>query len=114
MIVVGFGLAWASYTAMFWGWSMVKGYNLTLGQIVSPKPYSGAWPPAAAGAVTASSTSGTSSSTGSSIGSILGITPAQPGVSNANPLTGAQPPTNVNGGSAGQNGPLPPEGSGTE
>jgi hypothetical protein len=76
VIVVGFALAWTSYTAMFWGYSLVKGYNLTLGQIVSPKAYTGTWPPPAAGAVTASSsssgTSATSPSTATQVGADVG------------------------------------------
>ena len=50
MVWIGMGLVWAGYTAGLYGWSLVRGYNLTLAQMISPtKWYSGTWPPAAAG-----------------------------------------------------------------
>lgn len=51
------GLLWGSYTLMFWGWTMVKGYSITLPQIVMPGDYKGTWPPSAATASTVSSSS---------------------------------------------------------
>ena len=50
MVWLGFGLGWLGYTAGLYGYSLVRGYNLTLAQMVSPtKWYAGKWPPAAAG-----------------------------------------------------------------
>jgi hypothetical protein len=42
---IGFGLLWSGYTLMFWGWCKVKGYDITLGEIVIPKHFTGTWPP---------------------------------------------------------------------
>ena len=43
-------LVWAGYSVGLYGYSLVRGYNLTLAQMVSPtKWYSGQWPPAKAG-----------------------------------------------------------------
>lgn len=40
-------LVWAGYSQGLFGWSLWQGYNLTLGELMSPiHPYSGAWPPA--------------------------------------------------------------------
>jgi hypothetical protein len=45
---IGMGLGWLGYALGLWGWSLLRGYNVTLGQLMSPlHPYSGAWPPAA-------------------------------------------------------------------
>jgi hypothetical protein len=50
VIFIGFGMVWFGYTTMFWGYSLVKGYNLSLKQIVSPANYyTGTWPPKLAG-----------------------------------------------------------------
>lgn len=46
MVVLGMGLLWGSYTLSFWGWTLVKGYDLPLTQLVKPAAYSGKWPPA--------------------------------------------------------------------
>lgn len=46
MVVLGMGLLWGSYTVVFWGWSLVKGYDLPLTTIVKPVTYAGPWPPA--------------------------------------------------------------------
>jgi hypothetical protein len=44
---IGMGLGWLGYSLGLWGWSLLRGYNVTLGQLMSPAhPYSGAWPPA--------------------------------------------------------------------
>ena len=46
MIPIGFGLAWFGYALAFWGHALVKGYNLSFAQVVSPVSfYRGAWPP---------------------------------------------------------------------
>lgn len=45
MPAIGMGLLWAGYTLMFWGFSLVKGYDLGIADIVIPGHYKGAWPP---------------------------------------------------------------------
>lgn len=48
MPAIGMGLGWLGYALGLWGYSLIRGYNVTLGQLMSPlHPYSGAWPPAA-------------------------------------------------------------------
>jgi len=37
-------LLWGSYTVVFWGWTLVKGYDLPLTTIVKPSAYAGACP----------------------------------------------------------------------
>jgi hypothetical protein len=50
MVWIGMTLVWAGYSVGLYGYSLVRGYNLTLAQMVSPtKWYSGQWPPAKAG-----------------------------------------------------------------
>ena len=50
MVWLGFGLGWMGYAVGLYGYALVRGYNLTLAQMVSPaKWYQGKWPPAAAG-----------------------------------------------------------------
>src|SRR5215472_5131127 len=50
MVVIGFGLAFVSYTFGLYGWTLVRGYNITLKQLVSPTQfYTGKWPPGPAG-----------------------------------------------------------------
>jgi hypothetical protein len=47
MVAVAFLLIWGGYSAGLWGWCLIRDYNLTLPQLVSPtRPYSGPWPPA--------------------------------------------------------------------
>lgn len=36
MPAIGFGLAWGGYTGMLWAWCLLRGYNVTLGQLVNP------------------------------------------------------------------------------
>jgi hypothetical protein len=46
MLPFGIGLAWLGYTVLFWGRSLVKGWNLSFADIASPtKFYTGQWPP---------------------------------------------------------------------
>jgi hypothetical protein len=46
MIPVGMGLAWVGYVVFFYGYSLVKGYDLSFSEIVSPVNfYQGDWPP---------------------------------------------------------------------
>src|SRR5262249_32016594 len=50
MVWLGFGIMWAAYTTGLYGYSLIRGYNLTLAQMASPAHwYTGKWPPAAAG-----------------------------------------------------------------
>ena len=50
MVWLGFGLAWLGYTTGLYGYSLVRGYNLTLAQMASPVNwYGGKWPPQPAG-----------------------------------------------------------------
>jgi hypothetical protein len=50
MVWLGFGIAWAGYTAGLYGYSLIRGYNLSLAQMVSPVHwYAGKWPPQPAG-----------------------------------------------------------------
>jgi hypothetical protein len=50
VVWIGFGLVWLGYTGGLYGYSLIRGYNLTLAQMVSPTGwYGGKWPPAAAG-----------------------------------------------------------------
>lgn len=46
MTAVGFGVAWLGFTVGLYGYSLVKGYDLSFGQLVHPKNYyKGSWPP---------------------------------------------------------------------
>ncbi len=50
MIAIAMALGWASYTLMLWGYTLLRGYNISLVQLVNPvHNYTGQWPPAAAG-----------------------------------------------------------------
>ena len=47
MVAAGMLLIWGSWSVGLWGWCLLRDYDLTFGQLVSPThPYSGAWPPA--------------------------------------------------------------------
>lgn len=39
------GLLWLGYGVTFWGWSMVKGYQLSASDVFLPGHYKGKWPP---------------------------------------------------------------------
>ena len=40
-------LIWGGYSTGLWGWCLIRDYDLTFGQLLSPShPYAGAWPPA--------------------------------------------------------------------
>jgi hypothetical protein len=53
MVALGFGLFWLSYAMGTWGYSLVRGYNLSGKQIMSPVGfYTGKWPPQLAGNTT--------------------------------------------------------------
>jgi hypothetical protein len=50
MLPVGMLLMWAGYSVSLWGWCLIRGYDVTLGQLMSPThPYGSgkgqAWPP---------------------------------------------------------------------
>lgn len=48
MVAVGMLLIWGGYSVTLWGWCLLRNYNVTLGQLMSPvHPYAGKWPPAA-------------------------------------------------------------------
>jgi hypothetical protein len=36
MPAIGMGLAWAGYTGMLWAYCLIRGYDVTLGQLVNP------------------------------------------------------------------------------
>ena len=51
MLPVGMLLTWAGYSVSLWGWCLLRGYDVTLGQLMSPvHPYGSGkgqpWPPA--------------------------------------------------------------------
>lgn len=49
MLGISLLVAWLSYGAGYWGYSLVKGYNLSLLEIIGPvNYYSGSWPPGTA------------------------------------------------------------------
>lgn len=46
MLAAGMLLIWAGWSVNLWGYCLLRGYNVTLGQLVSPvHPYAGPWPP---------------------------------------------------------------------
>lgn len=50
MAAIGFGLVWGGWAIGFWGYCLIRGYNITFGQLVNPvHPYGSkkgeAWPP---------------------------------------------------------------------
>lgn len=45
MPAIGMGMLWAAYTLGFWGFTLVKGYDIGIGEIVVPGRYKKAWPP---------------------------------------------------------------------
>lgn len=50
MLPVGMLLVWAGYSVSLWGWCLIRGYDVTLGQLMSPThPYGAGkgqtWPP---------------------------------------------------------------------
>lgn len=50
MVWLGMGIVWAGYTWGLYGYCLIRGYNITLHQVVSPTQwYSGKWPPQPAG-----------------------------------------------------------------
>jgi hypothetical protein len=50
VIAIGFGLFWVSSGFVLYGYSLIRGYDLTIGNIMSPTHfYTGKWPPKPAG-----------------------------------------------------------------
>ena len=54
MLAAGMLIIWGGYSVSLWGWCLLQGYNVTLGQLMSPvHPYGSgkgqAWPPALMG-----------------------------------------------------------------
>jgi hypothetical protein len=50
MVAVGFLLIWSGYSVGLWGWCLLRDYDLSMGQLMSPfHPYAGPWPPAKIG-----------------------------------------------------------------
>lgn len=50
MLAVGFLIMWGGYSMSLWGWCLLRGYDVTLGQLMSPThPYGSgkgqSWPP---------------------------------------------------------------------
>jgi len=50
VLAVGMLVVWSGYSVGLWGWCLLRGYNVTLGQLMSPvHPYGSAkgqaWPP---------------------------------------------------------------------
>jgi len=47
MVAVAFLLLWGGYGTGLFGWCLLRDYDVTLGQLMSPfHPYAGPWPPA--------------------------------------------------------------------
>lgn len=45
-VVIAFAVMWTAYTVIFTGYSWLRGYDISFGEIVSPLHwYSGPWPP---------------------------------------------------------------------
>jgi len=47
---IGFGMLWAGYAISFWGYTLIRGYNVTFPQLINPvHPYGTTkgqvWPP---------------------------------------------------------------------
>lgn len=54
MLAVGMLVIWGGYSVSLWGWCLLQGYDVTLGQLMSPvHPYGSgkgqSWPPPALG-----------------------------------------------------------------
>jgi hypothetical protein len=104
MIAVGFLLTWFGYSVSLWGWCLLRGYDVTLGQLMSPAhPYGSGknqpWPPGQIGdsRVFPGGTSGTAPAT----------TAPKPGTTAPKPAPGA----NVAPGNPAPSGRLGPGGT---
>ena len=96
MLAVGMLLTWAGYSVTLWGWCLIRGYDVTLGQLMSPThPYGSgkgqAWPPPVMspdvifpGARSGKASAAASSAAASSSGTPAGAVPVnQPGIAPA-------------------------------
>lgn len=45
MPAIGFGMLWTGYTLLFWGYCQIRGYDISIKEIVVPKAWDGKWPP---------------------------------------------------------------------
>lgn len=45
MPAIGMGMLWGGYTLILWGYCQIKGYDITLSELVVPGRYKGKWPP---------------------------------------------------------------------
>lgn len=46
MTAIAFGLLWAAWTGGLYGWCLIRGYDISLPQLVNPvHTYKGPWPP---------------------------------------------------------------------
>jgi Transglycosylase SLT domain len=95
MIAIGFGLFWLSSGFVMYGYSLIRGYDLTIGDIMSPTHfYTGKWPPPLAGNTQIFPTGiGTA---GSATTTAYTVTNA-PGVAGGDALSGGAPSTAAGG-----------------
>lgn len=95
MIAIGLGLAWGGYAVAFYGYCLIRGYNITFKQIASPVSwYSGTWPPTGkvpASQILPGTTSGTTAATAAS-------TPAGPAAAETSPGGSSAQAADVGGG----------------
>lgn len=91
MVTVGMGLAWLGYSLIFWGYCEIKGYDISLVQIMIPGKYTGSWPPGVStpGATTAASGASTNGTVGAS------TTPVAQNANGGNQPAGSQPATGI-------------------
>jgi hypothetical protein len=87
---IGMVITWLGYTMASWGYCVLRGYNVTLGEWANPlAPYSGAWPPAAlASNILLPGESSTSSGNAVATANITGGTSAGAGSSGTPASTG--------------------------
>lgn len=45
MPAIGMGLLWGGYSLLLWGYCQVRGYDISLTDLVVPGRYTGKWPP---------------------------------------------------------------------
>jgi hypothetical protein len=85
MVAVGFLLLWGGYGTGLFGWCLLRDYDVTLGQLMSPfHPYAGPWPPATipasqiwpGGAPASSTGSGSSTPTPAQVGTAAAGSPS--------------------------------------
>lgn len=47
MPAIGIGMLWGAYTIGFWGFTLIKGYDISPVAIIIPGKWKGTWPPPA-------------------------------------------------------------------